>query len=193
MFELGTSVRVRALPFWIGINPYPLLEAIRAPAKTPLLLEIIVIDRAFAGTRQVAISLPLTTALTVLPFINLTWTLTEIESPEKTTSGESPVTASDIGIRAGVAVLHTKSLCLFTVTVDKTEARIGSGDVIRTAKALAEIFGANENSETTPALIDRELIPTGIKLPSEDKTSRVNVVSTSPGVRIRKVCDEDAF
>ena len=67
MFEFGTSTRVRALPFWIGINPYPLLEAISAPAKTPLLLETIVIERAFAGTRHVAISLPLTTALTILP------------------------------------------------------------------------------------------------------------------------------
>jgi hypothetical protein len=41
---------------------------------------------------------------------------------------------------------------------------------------------------TTPASTDCELNPTGTKLPSADKTSSVNVVLTSPGVRIRRVC-----
>jgi hypothetical protein len=79
------------------------------------------------------------------------------------------------------------------MTDDETEATIGSAEVIRTAKAFAEILGANENSETTPASIERELIPTGTKMPSADKTSSVNVVLTSPGVRIRNVCDAEAF
>ena len=164
-----------------------------APAKTPLLLETMVIDRAFAGTRHVAISLPSTDALTVLPFTNLAWTFTEIDSPANAMSGDSPVTAIDIGVRGGVAVLQTKSLWRLIVTEEETEATIGSADVIRTAKALAEIFGSKENSETTPASIERELMPTGMNFPSADKTSKVNVVFTSPGVRIRNVCEAEAL
>ena len=164
-----------------------------APAKTPLLLERMVIDRAFAGARQVAISLPATDALTVLPFTNLAWTFTEIDSPANAMSGDSPVTAIDIGVRGGVAVLHTKSLWRLIVTEEETEATIGSADVTRTAKALAEIFGSKENSDTTPASIERELMPTGMNFPSADKTSKVNVVFTSPGVRIRNVCEAEAF
>ena len=164
-----------------------------APAKTPLLLETMVIDRAFAGTRHVAISLPFTDALTVLPFTNLAWTFTEIDSPANAMSGDSPVTAIDIGVRGGVAVLQTQSLWRLMVTDEETEATIGSADVTRTAKALAEIFGSKENSETTPASIERELMPIGMNFPSADKTSKVNVVFTSPGVRIRSVCEAEAF
>ena len=164
-----------------------------APAKTPLLLETMVIDRAFSGTRHVAISLPLTDELTVLPFTNVALTFTEIDSPANAMSGDSPVTAILIGVRDGDAVLQTKSLWRLIVTEEETEATIGSGDVTRTAKALAEILGSKVNSETTPASIERELMPTGMNFPSADKTSNVNVVLTSPGVRIRNVCEAEAF
>ena len=90
-------------------------------------------------------------------------------------------------------MLQTKSLRPPIVTLEETEAIIGSGDVIRKANALAEILGERTNSETMPPSIGSELRPTGINLPSAESISAVKLVLTSPGERILQVCAEEAF
>ena len=188
MLERGISTFVSKLPGMIGMYPKPSADTTSAPAYVSGEVPRIEIERAIWGTRQSAISLPVIVAIEFFPFINVTCTCTEIELPAKAITGESPVTAIAIGTSAGVGVLQTNSLCPESVIVDEIAATTGSSDVMRTANALAEILGANENSETLPELIFCELRPTGMKLPSEDKTSAVKFASMSEVERIRKVC-----
>ena len=123
----------------------------------------------------------------------VTSTSTAIESAENAMSGARPVMAIVIGTRAGVGVLHTKSLRPLTTTCDEIAATIGPSDLIRTANALDEILGESDSSVTTPAGVLFELKPTGTKTPSADMSSRVKFASTSDGVKIRSVCVPDSF
>ena len=125
--------------------------------------------------------------------MNVTNTFTSIDSPAKTMSGESPVTAMAIGTSAGVGTLQTKSVRPLTVTFDEIAATTGSFDFIRTANARVAIFGDSKISVTIPAEMVRELKPTGTKLPSADKSSNVKVASNSDVVRIRRVCEPVVF
>ena len=110
-----------------------------------------------------------------------------MRSPVNETRGVNPVIAIVSGTSAGAEVLQTKSFLPEKVTVDFTAATTGSVDVIRIAIIDEVIVGVNWNSDTVPALIVREVNPTGTKTPSADKTSAVTLASTSPGVKTLKV------
>ena len=73
------------------------------------------------------------------------------------------------------------------VTVEEIAATTGSSDLIRAANALVAMFGDNFSSVTTPGEMLRESNPTGIKLPSADKTWRVKFATTSDVFMMRSV------
>ena len=84
---------------------------------------------------------------------------------------------------SGVGVLQAKSLLPPTGTEDSTAATMGSVEVIFSAKTAEEILGEKLNSVTSPAATFLELRPTGMKTPSEERSSTVMLASTSPGVK----------
>jgi hypothetical protein len=132
-------------------------------------------------------SVPFTFFRTTFPLFKVTSTETLMLSPVNETSGFNPDIAIVSGTSAGAAVLHTKSFLPATATVDFIAATTGSVEVIRTPIIAEVMFGVNWKSVTIPALIEREVNPTGTKTPSADKTSAVMLASTSPGVKILKV------
>ena len=148
---------------------------------------VIVNDLAASGARHVAMSVPFTFFRTTFPLFNVTSKETLMLSPVNETSGVKPVIAIVSGTSAGAEVLQTKSFLPETVTVDFIAATTGSVEVIRIPNIDEVIFGVNWNSVTIPALIEREVKPTGTKTPSDDKTSAVTLASTSPGVKTLKV------
>ena len=145
-------------------------------------------DRAAAGTRQVATSVPLIALRIDLPLTKVTSTATLISEPAKTISGVRPVTAIVNSLSSGAAVLHVKSLPPPIATDDSTAATTGSVEVIFRAKADEEILGEKVNSVTSPAETLREFKPTGMNTPSAERSSTVTLASTSPGVRTLRTC-----
>ena len=112
---------------------------------------MIVNDRAAAGTRHVATSVPLIVLRIDLPLTKVTSTATLISDPAKTTSGVRPVTAIVNSLSSGAAVLHVKSLPPPITTDDSIAATTGSDAVTLTANAEEVIFGEKVNSVTSPA------------------------------------------
>lgn len=125
MFEDGIATLVSSAPEAIGKKAYPLLAAIKAPAKLSTPAFKIVIAIALFGTCQLTRSEPVMLCSLTLPLEKSTLRFTAMASPAKIIFGNMPPIAICIGASAGEGVIQTKSLFPFEVERERMAATKG--------------------------------------------------------------------